>query len=206
MLMKKRVVCFLLILITAFSCTFASIATRPSVSAWYGAVFCHPTADYLKEYPGDPSVKTPPFRTSQSFGFDFEVLNLAFVFDERTDSAIQLGVGLSYLNVSKSLPFGLSVLKPYASIGFVVDLNWRINSAFDIGFRYRFLPCRFTKTQTRFIAMDFELVPAIRVFSASAMDFYAALPVTASWKADAVSMRTSLALTLSWDSKRMAGR
>lgn len=206
MLMKKRVVCILLVLITAFSCTFASIATRPSVSAWFGAVFCHPTADYLKEYPGDPSVETPPFRTSRSFGFDFEVLNMAYIFDKRPDSALQLGVGLTYLNVSESLPFGLSVLKPYAGIGFVVDLNWRISSYFDIGFKYRYLPSRFTKTQTRFVAMDFELVPSIRLLSASAMDIYAALPVTASWKADAVSIRTSLALTLSWDSKRMAGR
>ena len=206
MLMKKRVVCFLIVLITAVSCIFASIATRPSVSAWYGAVFCHPTADYLKEYPGDPTVKTPPFRTSQSFGFDFEVLNIAFVFGERPDSALQLGVGLTYLNVSESLAFGSSVLKPYAGMGFLVDLNWRINSIVDVGFRYRYLPCRFTKTQSRFLAMDFELVPAIRVLSASAMDIYAALPVTASWKADAISIRTSLALTLSWDSKRMSRR
>lgn len=206
MLMKKRIVCFLLVLITAVSCTFASIATRPSVSAWFGAVFCHPTADYLKEYPGDPSVETPPFRTSRSFGFDFEVLNITYAFERRPDSALQLGVGLTYLNVSESLAFGSSILKPYAGLGFLVDLNWRINSIFDVGFRYRYLPCRFTKTQSRFLAMDFELVPAIRVLSASAMDIYAALPVTASWKADAISIRTSLALTLSWDSKRMSRR
>ena len=206
MLMKKRIVCFLLVLITAVSCTFASIATRPSVSAWFGAVFCHPTADYLKEYPGDPSVETPPFRTSRSFGFDFEVLNITYAFERRPDSALQLGVGLTYLNVSESLAFGSSILKPYAGLGFLVDLNWRINSFFDVGFRYRYLPCRFTKTQSRFLAMDFELVPAIRVLSASAMDIYAALPVTASWKADAISIRTSLALTLSWDSKRMSRR
>ncbi len=206
MLMKKRIVCFLLVLITAVSCTFASIATRPSVSAWFGAVFCHPTADYLKEYPGDPSVETPPFRTSRSFGFDFEVLNITYAFERRPDSALQLGVGLTYLNVSESLAFGSSILKPYAGLGFLVDLNWRINSFFDVGFRYRYLPCRFTKTQSRFLAMDFELVPAIRVLSASAMDIYAALPVTASWKADAISFRTSLALTLSWDSKRMSRR
>ena len=206
MLMKKRIVCFLLVLITAVSCTFASIATRPSVSAWFGAVFCHPTADYLKEYPGDPSVETPPFRTSRSFGFDFEVLNITYAFERRPDSALQLGVGLTYLNVSESLAFGSSILKPYAGLGFLVDLNWRINSFFDVGFRYRYLPCRFTKTQSRFLAMDFELVPAIRVLSASAMDIYAALPVTASCKADAISIRTSLALTLSWDSKRMSRR
>ena len=202
-MMKKRVVCSFLILIMACCAAFASIATRPSVSAWFGAVFCHPTADYLMEYPGDPSVKTPPLRTSMSYGFDFEVLNLSCIIDSEKNSAIQLGVGLTYLSVSESLPFGQSVLKPYNSLGFLMDINWRINSRFDMGFRYRFLPCRFTGTQTRFLAMDFELVPALRLFSASSLDAYLAMPVTASWKADAISIRTSLALTLSWDSRRM---
>ena len=112
-MMKKRVVCSFLILIMACCAAFASIATRPSVSAWFGAVFCYPTADYLKEYPGDPSVKTPPLRTSMSYGFDFEVLNLSCIIDSEKNSAIQLGVGLTYLSVSESLPFGQSVLKPY---------------------------------------------------------------------------------------------
>lgn len=202
-MMGKKTVCIITILVLAVAGVFASFATRPSASVWFGAVFCHPTADYLKEYPGDPTVETPPIRTSQAFGFDLEMLNLAFVLDEESESAIQVGVGLSYLNVSKSLPFGSSILKPYRSLGFLVDIDWKINSRFDLGFRYRFLPCRFTKTQTRFLAMDFELVPAIRIISASAMDISVAMPVTVSWKADAVSLRTSLALSLAFDSRRM---
>ena len=202
-MMSKRIVCIITVLFFAVAGVCASIATRPSVSAWFGAVFCHLTADYLKEYPGDPSVETPPVRTSQTLGFDLEVLNLAVVLDEEADSAIQLGMGLTYLNVTKSLPFGSSILKPYNSLGFLVDINWRINSRFDLGFRYRFLPCRFTKTQTRFLAMDFEMVPAVRVLSAAAMNMFISLPVTASWKADAVSIRTSLAMTLSFDSRRI---
>ncbi|MBR6085083.1 MAG: hypothetical protein IKP61_05670 [Spirochaetales bacterium] len=201
--MGKKIVCIITILVLAVAGVFASFATRPSASVWFGAVFCHPTADYLKEYPGDPTVETPPIRTSQAFGFDLEMLNLAFVLDEESESAIQVGVGLSYLNVSKSLPFGSSILKPYRSLGFLVDIDWKINSRFDLGFRYRFLPCRFTKTQTRFLAMDFELVPAFRIISASAMDISVAMPVTVSWKADAVSLRTSLALSLAFDSRRM---
>ena len=202
-MMGKKTVCIITILVLAVAGVFASFATRPSASVWFGAVFCHPTADYLKEYPGDPTVETPPIRTSQAFGFDLEMLNLAFVLDEESESAIQVGVGLSYLNVSKSLPFGSSILKPYRSLGFLVDIDWKINSRFDLGFRYRFLPCRFTKTQTRFLAMDFELVPAFRIISASAMDISVAMPVTVSWKADAVSLRTSLALSLAFDSRRM---
>lgn len=202
-MMGKKIVCIITILVLAVAGAFASFATRPSASVWFGAVFCHPTADYLKEYPGDPTVEMPPIRTSQTFGFDLEMLNLAFVLDEESESAIQVGVGLSYLNVSESLPFGSSILKPYRSLGFLVDIDWKINSRFDLGFRYRFLPCRFTKTQTRFLAMDFELVPAIRVLSASTMDLSVAMPVTASWKADALSLRTSLALTLAFDSRRM---
>lgn len=201
-MMGKKIVCIITILVIAVGGVFASVATRPSVSAWFGAVFCHPTADYLKEYPGDSSVETPFFRTSQTFGFDFEMLNLAVVLDGESGSAIQMGVGLTYLNVSKSLPFGSSILKPYSSLGFLVDINWRINSRLDLGFRYRFLPCRFTGTQTRFLAMDFELVPAFRVLSVSAADIFISIPVTASLKADAVSIRTSLALCLSFDSWR----
>ena len=201
-MMGKKIVCIITILVIAVGGVFASVATRPSVSAWFGAVFCHPTADYLKEYPGDSSVETPFFRTSQTFGFDFEMLNLAVVLDGESGSAIQMGVGLTYLNVSKSLPFGSSILKPYSSLGFLVDINWRINSRFDLGFKYRFLPCRFTGTQTRFLAMDFELVPAFRVLSVSAADIFISIPVTASLKADAVSIRTSLALCLSFDSWR----
>ena len=202
-MMGKKTVCIITILVLAVAGVFASFATRPSASVRFGAVFCHPTADYLKEYPGDPTVETPPIRTSQAFGFDLEMLNLAFVLDEESVSAIQVGVGLTYLNVSKSLPFGSSILKPYRSLGFLVDIDWKINSRFDLGFRYRFLPCRFTKTQTRFLAMDFELVPAFRIISASAMDISVAMPVTVSWKADAVSLRTSLALSLAFDSRRM---
>ena len=82
-MMGKRIVCIISVLVFAAFGLWASFATRPSVSAWFGAVFCHPTADYLKEYPGDPSAETPPFRTSQSFGFDLDVLNVAFVFNEK---------------------------------------------------------------------------------------------------------------------------
>ena len=115
-MMSKKIVCIITVLAFAVAGLWASIATRPSATVWFGAVFCHPTADYLKEYPGDPSVETPPVRTSQTLGFDLEVLNLAVVLDEEADSAIQLGMGLTYLNVTKSLPFGSSILKPYNSL------------------------------------------------------------------------------------------
>ena len=205
-MMGKKIVCIITILVFAASGVFASFATRPSATVWFGAVFCHPTADYLKEYPGDPSVETPPFRTSQTFGFDLEMLNLAVVLDEEADSAIQLGMGLTYLNVTKSLPYGLSILKPYFGVGFLADLNWRINNRLDLGFRYRFLTCRFKGTETRFVVQEFELVPAFRFASFKAMDFFVSMPVTASWKADAISLRTSVALTFSLDSRRMATR
>ena len=204
-MMGKKIVCILTILIIAVAGLWASFATRPSVSAWFGAVFCHPTADYLKEYPGDPSAETPPFRTSRSFGFDLDVLNVAFVFNEK-DSAIQFGVGLTYLNVSESLQYGLSILKPYSGVGFLADVNWRMNNRLDLGLRYRFLTCRFTGTETRFLVQEFELVPAFRFASLKAMDFFVSMPVTASWKADSISIRTSIALTFSLDSQRVAYR
>ena len=204
-MMGKRIVCIITILAFAVAGLWASIATRPSASVWFGAVFCHPTADYLKQYPGDPDAETPSFRTSQSFGFDLDVLSFAFVFNE-TDSAIQLGVGLTYLNVSESLQYGLSILKPYHGVGFLADVNWRMNSRLDVGFRYRYLTCRFTGTETRFLVQEFELVPAFRFASIKAMDFFVSLPLTASWKADAISIRTSVALTFSLDSQKVVSR
>lgn len=151
-------------------------------------------------------METPAFRTSRAFGFDLELLNLSFGFDGKRESAIQFGIGLTYVNVSKSLPYGLSILKPYHGLGFLANVNWRINRYFDLGFRYRFLPCRFTETETRFLVQDFELVPACRMVSLKALDLYVSMPLTASWKADAISFRTSVALTLSLDSGRMAKR
>ena len=201
-MMSKKIVCIVTILAFAVAGLCASIATRPSASAWFGAVFCHPTAGYLKQYPGDPEAETPPFRTSQSFGFDLDVLNLAFVSNEN-DSAIQIGVGLTYLNVSESLQFGLSILKPYSGIGFLANVNWRINPRIDLGFRYRFLPCRFTGTETRFLVQEFELVPSFRFASIKVVDFFVSMPVTASWKADSISIRTSVALTFSLDSQKV---
>ena len=202
-MMRKNIVCVFLILMFAIAGASASVVTRPSVSANIGAAFCHPTADYLKEYPGDPSVETPAFRTSMSFGFDFDLLNISYVFDGQQDSAIQFGFGMAYLNVSQSLAYGLSVLKPYHGLGMLADINWRINRNLDLGFRYRFLICKFSGSETRFLVQDFELVPAYRIVSAQALDVYVAVPVTASWKADAVTFRTSVSLTLSLDSKRM---
>ena len=204
-MMSKKVVCIVSILAFAVAGLWASIATRPSASAWFGAVLCHPTADYLKQYPGDPDEETPPFRTSQSFGFDLDVLNFAFVFNEK-DSAIQLGVGLTYLNVSESLQYGLSILKPYYGVGFLADVNWRMNSRLDLGFRYRYLTCRFTGTETRFLVQEFELVPSFRFASIKAVDFFVSMPLTASWKADAISIRASVALTFSLDSQKVVSR
>lgn len=205
-MMGKKAACLFLILVLALTGLWASFATRPSVSAYFGAVFCHPTADYLKEYPGDPSAETPPLRTSQSFGFDLDLLNLAYVFDGEQGSSVQLGVGLTYLNVTKSLPYGLSILKPYYGVGFLADICWRINEMFDLGGRYRYLTCRFTGTETRFLVQEFELVPAFRFASVKALDFFVSVPLTVSWKADAISIRTSVALTFSVDSGRITRR
>ena len=205
-MMGKKIVCLFMILVVVAFGLCASIATRPSVSAWFGAVFCHPTADYLLKYPGEPEAEIPPFRTSRSFGFDVDVLNIAFVFDEENDSSIQVGAGLTYLNVSQSLQYGLSVLKPYHGIGFLTDVNWRMNERLELGFRYRFLTCKFAGSETRFLVQEFELVPAFRFASVSAVDFFVSMPVTASWKADSISIRTSVALTFSLDSQKVVGR
>ncbi len=199
---KTRVFLISLVLLFSMSGAFASLATRPSISASLGGVFCHPTASYLKEYPGDPEAKTPWLRTSYSFGFDLRLLDLSYVFDRNLRNAVSLNAGVSYVNVSESLPYGISILKPYSGLGLVAGVGYSFNYNWSLSAGYRFLACHYISSSTRFVAHEVELCPSFTFGSLEMFNFMVSLPVTALIKADSVSIRASIALSFQVDSTR----
>lgn len=199
----RRVIAIILLMMIAMGGCFAAIASRPSVSMSFGGNFCHPTADYLNEYPGDPSVEMPPFRSSLAFGIDGEILNISFLYGRNYQSSLQFGFGLSFIGVTASLPYGISVLKPYWGIGALADIDWRINAKWDLCFKYRFLACRYSESSHHFLAQDFSIVPGYRITNHGILDLSVGIPVTLSWKADAITIRGAVAFTLEIDSFSM---
>lgn len=200
---KKRLFVILILLALATQFAFAAVATRPSISIGYGGSFCHPTADYLQEYPGNPEVKMPYFRTSGVFSLDMELLNIAFIFGEQNSKAVQLGFGFSYLNVSRSIAFGSSVLKPYNGLGLLVDLEWRIERRWDLCFRYKFFSCQFSKSPARFVAHQFEIAPYYRFADFEVVGFSVGIPVALLWKSDSLSLQVSVSFSVDLDSLQM---
>lgn len=203
LMVRKRISVALALLFIVVQVGFGAVATRPSISAGIGGSFCIPTADYLKEYPGNPDVDMPPFRTSRLLTLDVEFLNVSFIFGRENESAVQIGCGISFLNVSRSIAYGDSVLKPYNGIGVLGDLDYRINRHFDVDFRYRFLQCFFSGSSARFIAHEFELAPYYRFFDSNAVEMSVGIPIALLWKADAISVNASVAVLINIDSLGM---
>ena len=202
----KRLLFLLVLFLAAGQMGFAAIATRPSWSVGIGGSFCHPTADYLSEYPGNSEVETPSFRTSRLLTMDLEFLNIAYAFGQDNESAVRLGFGISYINVSRSIAYGISILKPFNGVGLMADIGWRINSRFDIGFRYRFFQCFFSGSSARFIAHEVEVAPYYTFADLKTVQFSVGLPVAVLWKADSVSINASVALSVNIDSLALTRR
>jgi len=200
---RTKVAIISMLLLFSMAGAFASVATRPYMTAWFGGVFCHPTAEYLKEYPGDSSVETPEFRTSYSFGFDFNIVDISIILDKTRNNSINLDFGLSTMKISESIPFGISILKPYNCFGFLVGVGYSFNSDWSVDLRYRYLTCHYTDSKARFLAHEFELAPSFRIASADILNIRVSLPVDLLVKADAVSIRASIAMTLQIDSTKL---
>ena len=200
--MQRFKTCFLaLILICALGgSVFASFDARLGVSGYGGAAFCIPTADYLKTYPGNSSVQMPAFRTSGSYGVDVELLQLRV---EVESGAFYLGGGFSYVGVSQSIAYGASLLRPYSGLGGFVQLGGAFNELFSLGLLFRALYCNFPNVNQVFMAYEIEAVPTFDLATFGAIDLSVVAPVTASIKADAVTLRLSCGLKLSFSFGRL---
>ena len=193
--MKRRILFSIIGLLLCVSAAFAGVATRPSVSLTAGGAFCIPTADYLKEYPGDSGADMPPVRTSFSLGADAALLDLSV-------SRFSFGAGLSYVYTSRSLAYGQSVLRAYSGFGPLVSFGYDISDSFSLGLKLRYMRCFFSGSRSSFICAEAEAVPMFRVFEAKAFDGFLCAPVTVSYKTDAVTVRASVSFTLRLDSSR----
>ena len=198
---KSKLILILILLFICLGSAFASFGFHPYVSGWFGASLCHPTAEYLQKSAGDGQNETPFFRTSSSFGFDIQLLEAMITFD--CGNAVSFGAGFSYLNVSESLPYGRSILKPYSGYGFSFDAGYHFNSSFDLNLKYRYLYCSFTGSFSRLIVQDIELAPSYVIFSPGAFDISISLPLTMSFQADSVSFRAGLSILVALDSRRI---
>ena len=192
----RRFLFTLLMGLLSVSCLGASVCTRPSAGLWAGGAFCIPTADYLKQYPGDEDAAMPPVRTSFSFGADADLLNIA-------SGRFSAGLGVSFVSTGRSIAFGQNYLKPYIGLGFLLEFDYDFTSLFTAGLKLRYLSCTFNGSASKFICIETELVPSLRIFSTGPTDGFVSAPVTLSYRSDAVTVRTSLALTLRFDSAGM---
>ena len=198
---RSKVILTLILLFICMGSAFTSFSFHPYVSGWFGVSLCHPTAEYLQKSAGDGQNGTPFFRTSSSFGFDAQLLEAMITFEN--GNAISFGAGFTYLNVSESLPYGNSILKPYSGYGFSFDASYHFNRSFDLNLKYRYLYCKFTGTFSNLIVQDIELAPSYAVVSPWALDMCVSLPLTLSFKTDSLSFRAGLSVMIALDSNRI---
>ncbi|MCF0262679.1 MAG: hypothetical protein HUK23_07190 [Sphaerochaetaceae bacterium] len=198
----KRFGTILLLLIFLVSQAFASFGSKPSINASIGGAFCIPTADYLKEYPGHPDVKMPNIRTSYYLGLDADIIDIAYKYNDFT---FDVGAGLSYLYISSSIPYGVSILKAYSGLGFKAYVSTTYKHTFSASFAYKAYSCAYEGTKSNFYVRDFEITPSAVVASTGPMDLLVKLPITLSVKSDAITVRTSICIGIGFNSFKIKG-
>lgn len=195
----KRFLSITVVLFASLALLNAKIAFRPEVHANVGLSFCIPTADYLKQYPGDPEVKNPPIRTSWSYCIDVNPIGLFFGVSETTGFGFSAGV--SYLNTSPSIAYGISILKPYNGFGFDVGASYQFNGVFSLGARYRYLDCRYAGSRNHFLVQELGLEPSLCILAKGCRLSFE-FPVSASLKADAITLRIGASVLISMDATK----
>ena len=200
---QRHKACFLalILIFTIAGSAFGSFDARSGISGYVGGAFCHPTAEYLATYPGDSSVAMPTFRTSGNVAMDFQALQLRFGLGSgEQNKAFFVELGISYVGVGRSLAFGVSVLRPYDAYGGYIELGGVFNDFFSLGVLFRVMSGRFPSVNQVFRMYEFEVAPTFELATFRWSSLSLVVPITASIKKDAVTLRLTCGLKLdfSW--------
>lgn len=195
---SKRILVAMTLLCICMSLAWAKVTldSRPGVIASFGGAFTIPTEDYLSQYPGDPSVKMPPVRTSYGYTVDLKVIDIGL--DSNVDSrGVHIGLGVSFVGVGRSLAFGSSVLKAYHGVGAFLVWNASFDS-FDLSTAAKLFICEFRETKVSFIAGELEITPNIPLVTSKSARLSLATPIGLFIKADSLVLRLSCGLRLDY--------
>lgn len=195
---SKRILVAMTLLCICMSLAWAKVSldSRPGVIASFGGAFTIPTEDYLSQYPGDPSVKMPPLRTSYGYTVDLKVIDIGL--DSNVDSrGVHIGLGVSFVGVSRSIAFGSSVLKAYHGVGAFLAWNASFDS-FDLSTAAKLFICEFRETKASFIAGELEIAPNIPLVTSKSARLSLATPLGLFIKADSLVLRLSCGLRLDY--------
>lgn len=186
----------LLFISVSFACAGVSFDSRPGITASFGGAFTIPTEGYLSQYPGDSSVKMPPVRTSYGYNVDLKILDMGL--DSNADSrGVHIGLGVSFMGVSRSIAFGSSVLKAYHGVGAFLAWNASFDS-FDLSTAAKLFICEFRETKASFIACELEITPNIPLVTSKSTRLSLATPMSLFIKADSLVLRLSCGLRLDY--------
>jgi len=188
---------FLFLTLYCIAATSLFVDSRPGINGGFGGAFTLPTADYLCEYPGNSTVEMPPSRTSYGYNVDIKILDFTFSSDTSFSQATSLGLGLSFMGVSRSLAFGSSVLNAYHGVGVFIKGNVTIGRI-EMGIATKLFKCEFMDTKNAFIAGEIEIAPSFKIATFSSMRLSLALPVSMLFKTDAFVLRVSCAVSLDY--------
>lgn len=195
---SKGLILSILLLCICISNAVAGVSFdgRPGIAASFGGAFTIPIEGYLSKYPGDQSVKMPPARTSYCYAVDLKVLDIGF--DSNLDPrGVHIGLGVSFVGVSRSIAFGSSVLKAYHGVGAFLVWNASFDS-FDLSTAAKLFICEFRETKASFVAGELEITPNIPLVTSKSTRLSLATPMALFIKADSLVLRFSCGLRLDY--------
>lgn len=172
---------------------------RPGLSGSFGGAFTVPTKEYLSQYPGDPEAKMPSVRTSYGYGFDLRLLDIC-IGSGVQGGVVDLGAGVSFTGIGRSLPYGASILKAYSGVGAFLSLNASFDG-FEVATAAKLYICRFNETRSSFLAGEIEVSPSIPIVTGRFARLSVALPASILFKTDAVVLRLSCGVRLDYSTR-----
>ncbi len=203
---RRFFTCIALVLFVSFCATASSVFvdSRPGINVSFGGAFTIPTASYLKEYPGQSSVEMPPVRTSYGYNIDVRLLSIGLG-NANSSRMVNVGAGVSFIGISRSLAFGASILKPYSGAGIFFSLGAAFGERVNIDLATKFFVLRFDGTKNSFFAGEIETFPSFEIARSKSARLALAIPVSILFKADSIVFRLSCALKVDYSVRGFSG-